>query len=49
MFRKTMILFPAALLGVLPLAASAETGDKTELDEQVLAGRNAAAQYFDGT
>lgn len=32
MLRKTMILFPAALLGVLPVAASAETMDKSELE-----------------
>ena len=32
MLRKTMILLPAALLGALPLAASAETMDQSELD-----------------
>ena len=31
MLRKTMILLPAALLGDLPFAASAETMDRTEL------------------
>ena len=32
MLRKTMILPPAALLGALPFAASAETMDQGELD-----------------
>ncbi|MEC3862080.1 PepSY domain-containing protein [Mesobacterium sp. TK19101] len=32
MLRKTMILLPAALLGALPFAASAETMDQSELD-----------------
>ena len=32
MLRKTVILLPAALLGALPLAASAETMDQSELD-----------------
>lgn len=32
MLRKTMILLPAALLGALPFAASAETMDRGELD-----------------
>ena len=32
MHRKTMILFPAALLGVLPYAASAETLDQSALE-----------------
>lgn len=32
MLRKTMILLPAALLGALPVAASAETMDRGELD-----------------
>jgi peptidase YpeB-like protein len=32
MLRKTMILVPAALLGVVPLAASAETMDASELE-----------------
>ena len=32
MLRKTMILLPAALLGALPFAASAETMDQGELD-----------------
>lgn len=32
MLRKTMILLPAALLGALPFAASAETTDQSELD-----------------
>ena len=32
MLRKTMILLPAALLGTLPFAGSAETMDQSELD-----------------
>jgi hypothetical protein len=32
MLRKAMILLPAALLGALPFAASAETMDQSELD-----------------
>jgi len=32
MFPKTMILFPAALLGALPFAASAESMNQSELD-----------------
>lgn len=32
MFRKTMILFPAALLGSMPLVASAEAMDRGELE-----------------
>lgn len=32
MLRKTMILFPAALLGVISFAASAETLDRSEID-----------------
>lgn len=32
MLRKTMILFPVALLGALPFAASAETIDNGELE-----------------
>ena len=32
MLRKTMILLPAALLGALPFAASAETMDQSEFD-----------------
>ncbi|MDX2485349.1 MAG: PepSY domain-containing protein [Pseudodonghicola sp.] len=32
MIRKTMILFPAALIAALPFAASAETMDQSELD-----------------
>lgn len=32
MLRKTMILLPAALLGALPFAASAETMGQSELD-----------------
>lgn len=32
MLRKTMILLPAALLGALPFAASAETMNQSEID-----------------
>ena len=32
MLRKTILLLPAALLGALPFAASAETMDQSELD-----------------
>ncbi len=32
MLRKTLILFPVALLGILPFAASAETMNQGELD-----------------